>query len=99
MQSVVTNHDEAMEVTILARILGNDRGRLPATMARYYLGLEFSEEDKARMHELAVRNQTGSLSTAEKQELLGYARAGSLLSLLKSRSRRALRLKRPQATG
>ena len=45
------------------------------------------------MHELAIRNQDGLLSPMEKQELFAYAKAGSLLSLLKSRARRVLKIK------
>lgn len=81
------------EVTILARLLGNDEGRLPATTARYFLSLTFTEAEKNRMHDLAIRNQEGSLTASEQEELFGYAKAGSLLSILKSRSRRALNRK------
>jgi hypothetical protein len=85
------NHAAAeSEVTILARILGNDQGRLPAPMARYLLTLGFSERDKERMHDLAVRNQEDALSPAEQEELKGYAKAGSLLSILHSKARRVL---------
>jgi hypothetical protein len=81
------------EVTILARVLGNGRGQLPPAIARYLLTLEFTEGDKARMHELAVRNQDGDLSPPERQELLAWAKAGTLLSILKSKARRTLRIK------
>jgi hypothetical protein len=43
------------------------------------------------MHDLAVRNQQGALSTTEKEELFAYAKAGTLLSILKSKARRALK--------
>jgi hypothetical protein len=43
------------------------------------------------MHDLAVRNQSGALSAAEKEELLGYAKAGCLLGILHSKARRALK--------
>jgi hypothetical protein len=79
------------EVTILARILGNGRGQLPPQIARYLLTLGFSDRDKARMHRLAVRNQKDTLLPAEKEELLAYARAGTVLSILKSKARRALK--------
>jgi hypothetical protein len=62
-------------------------------MARYVLKLGFSEPDKARMHQLSVRNQSDALNAAEKEELFAYAKAGSLLSILKSKARRALRSK------
>ncbi|HZV04579.1 MAG TPA: hypothetical protein VE999_05775 [Gemmataceae bacterium] len=78
------------EVTILARILCNEEGQLPADIARYLLTLGFSEQDNARMHDLAVRNQEGKLSGAEKEELFAYGKAGGLLSLLKSKARRVL---------
>ncbi len=55
--NAATAHASENEVTILARFLGNDNGQLPSDMARYLLDLKVSERDKARMHELAVRNQ------------------------------------------
>ena len=93
MRSAVMNHERQSEVTILARVLGNENGKLSASMARYILNRGFSEGDKARMHDLAVRNQSDRLSSDEKQELLAYAKAGTLLSILKSRARRVLHIK------
>jgi hypothetical protein len=93
MQTATTVHPGESEVTILARILGKEGGRLPAATARYVLSLEFSDRDKARMHDLAIRNQNGTLSPAEKDELVAFAKAGSLLSILKSRARRTLSVK------
>jgi len=81
------------EVAILARILGNGDGDLPREIARYVLTLGFSDHDKARMHDLAVRNQNDALSDAEKEELFAYGKAGTLLSILKSKARRALKVK------
>ncbi len=53
------------EVTILARVLGNGQAQMPRDLARYILDLGFSDRDKARMHDLVVRNQDDSLSTAK----------------------------------
>jgi hypothetical protein len=91
MQKNGTNHAASSEVTILARVLGNEKGQLPIPMARYLLDLRFSDDDRARMHDLSVRNQADALTPTEKEELLAYAKAGTLLSILKSRARRALR--------
>lgn len=85
-----TNQNEA---TILARVLCNEQGQLPPDIARYLLTLGFGERDKARMHDLAVRNQEDALSPAEKEELFAYGKAGSLLSILKSKARRVLGVK------
>jgi hypothetical protein len=81
------------EVTILARVFSNEHGELSPEIARHILGLGFSDRDKARMHELAVRNQEDALSAAEKEELFAFAKAGDLLSILKSKARRTLGVK------
>ena len=79
------------EITILARVLGRTPGELSPELARHLLDLGFNDDEKNRMHDLAARNQQGGLSAAEKEELLAYANAGTLLSILKSKARRALR--------
>lgn len=78
------------EVSILARLLDNGSGQLPREVATYILNIQLNDRDKARMHELAVRNQDDQLTPAEKEEMHGFAKATSLLSLLKSRARRTL---------
>jgi hypothetical protein len=80
----------ANEITILGRILSNGKS-FPPSLARHLLKLRFSAEDKARMHELAVCNQSGSLSPEELQELRSYANAGCLLGILHSKARQALK--------
>jgi hypothetical protein len=60
--------------------------------------LTINERDKARMHELAVRNQDDALTPAEKEELFGFAKATSLLSILKSKARRTLGIKLKRRT-
>lgn len=93
MPAAIQAHDSPPEVAILARVLGGHTGTLPARMARYILEREFSQADQARMHDLSCRNQEDGLSAVEKEELLAYAKAGALLSILKSRARRTLRAK------
>lgn len=89
MHTTTANGSSQSEIDILARVLGNGQGQMPPDIARYILKLGFSADDKARMHDLAVRNQDDALSPAEKEELLAYGKAGSLLSILKSKARRA----------
>jgi hypothetical protein len=64
--STATNPAQDDEATILLRVLCNEDGQLPPEVARYILDRHFSDRDKARMHDLAVRNQEGSLSPAER---------------------------------
>jgi hypothetical protein len=87
------DHASENEVTILARILGNEDGQIPADLARYILDIEISERDKARMHDLAVRNQGDELSSAEREQMFAFGKAATLLSILKSKARRTLGIK------
>jgi hypothetical protein len=91
--STVAERTDDNEVTILARVFDDDRGLLPRALARAIVDAEFSERDKARMHDLAVRNQNDALSPREKEELIGFATAGTLLSILQSKARRTLKIK------
>ena len=93
MPKTTTGGGNQTEIEILARVLGNNQGQLPPDIARYILALDFSEQDKARAHDLAVRNQDDALSPAEKEELFAYAKAGTLLSILQSDARRVLGVK------
>jgi hypothetical protein len=81
------------EVSILARFLANDDRPLPKSIARYLLGLTISDRDKARMHDLSVRNQNDALTPAEKKEMHDFGMAGDILGILKSKARRALGVK------
>jgi hypothetical protein len=80
------------------RVLSNGDGQLPPEVARYILSVTFSDRDKARMHDLAVRNQDGALSPAEKEAMFAFGRAGDVLSILKSKARRVLNVKPEKAT-
>lgn len=60
-------------------------------VARSILQLSFTPEECARMHELAVKNQQGSLTPEEESELDHYNRVGSLLSIMKSKARKLLK--------
>jgi hypothetical protein len=98
MQSNTVSHETPTEIAILARVLGNDQGRLSLTMARHLLDTGFTADDKRRMHDLAIRNQDDDLSLPEKEELHAYAKAGTLLSILKAKARRTLRVKPKKRT-
>jgi hypothetical protein len=91
--SVATTHASENEVTILARFLDNGNGQIPKDVARYILDVHVSERDKARMHDLAVRNQDDALTPAEKEEMHAFGKATTLLSILKSKARRTLGIK------
>jgi hypothetical protein len=77
------------EAVILGRLLGN--GEFSPTLARFFLTRRFTEDDKVRMHELALKNQAGALSAEETEEMDGYAKAGCILGILQSTARKTLR--------
>ena len=78
------------EVKIFESILKNGAGRMQPALARYVLELGFSEADHARIRELTERNQEGTISPPELEELLGFAKAGCLLGILHSQARKSL---------
>jgi hypothetical protein len=72
----------------------DERGMLSPDFARAVVDMEFGKRDKARMHDLAVRNQHDALSPEEKEELIAFAKAGPLLSILQLKARRTLRMRK-----
>jgi hypothetical protein len=86
------------EVTILARFLTNGDRPLPKNLARYILALTINEPDKARMHDLLVRNQHDALTPDEKKEMHDFGKAGDVLAILKSKARRTLGVKPKKRT-
>ena len=78
------------EAAIWERVI-HPQGKMSVAAARQILQLEFSDEERARMHELAVKNQAGRLTQEESSELDNYMRVGSMLSVLQSRARQVLK--------
>jgi hypothetical protein len=78
------------EADIWERIIHPD-GPMSKEAARRILDLAFTDEDRARMHDLAERNRRGELSDDEEAELDHFCRVGTLLSILKLRARRVLK--------
>ena len=86
------------EAAILGRFVRPEENNLSPTAARAILKLEFDALDRVRMHELAVKNQDGSISPPELEELDNYIEAGDLMALLQSKARRALKHGKETAT-
>ena len=56
------------EAAIWERVI-HPQGKMSAAVARQIMQLEFSDAGRARMHELAVKNQAGKLTPEESSEL------------------------------
>lgn len=91
MKTIRAPKGKICEFAIYARLLNNPRGEMAPRLARYVLTLGFNDAERARIDELADRNQRGCASPDECDELLKYDNAGHLLALLHSKARKALK--------
>jgi hypothetical protein len=82
--------EPAGEAAIWTRVIMPDSRPLSPAAARALLRLDFSDEDRARMSELARKNQEGHLTRAERQELESYLKVGDVLSLIHLKARKSL---------
>ena len=87
MQTVVANSEAA----IFARMVDAESTQLSADGARSWLSLEFSRDDRARMHELAEKAKAGVRTGDDEQELANYRDVGNVLAIMHSRARRVLK--------
>jgi hypothetical protein len=78
------------EAAIWARLIESQPEEVTPEAARYLLGLGFTENDQARMQELADRSQAGSLSEDEGREFDSYLHIGNLLAVMQSKARLVL---------
>src|SRR3954451_17778117 len=74
------------QAAIFARIWERKDGQVPVTLARHLVKLDFSADDKSRMHELAEKNQEGAISKAELEELDNFIRVGDMLAIVQSKA-------------
>jgi len=63
--------------------------------AEYLLSIRFGDDDRDRMHQLAERSESGTLTDEERAEFDSYLRVGNLLAVMQSRARVVLRGGRP----
>jgi hypothetical protein len=88
---MATMSETISDATIINEVIAPDSPDLPPEIARFFLGLRFSDRQVARMTELADRNNLGSITEAEREEMESYRRVGNTLALLQARSRLSLK--------
>jgi hypothetical protein len=86
---------ERAQAAIWTRIFQSVEPALAAEVARAILALDFPPEDKARLRALAAKARAGELTDLEQAELDTYGQLGSVVSILKSKARVALRTATP----
>ncbi len=79
------------EAVIFARMIDAESTQLSIDGARSLLSIDFSADDRTRMHELAQKAQAGELSAEDEQELANYRDLGNVLAIMHSRARRVLK--------
>ena len=88
MQRTETTRTEG---AIWNRVLDPDGPSFSRAAAQAILDLEFPQQDRDRMHELAAKARAGTLTAEEQQEVESYSRVGSILGIMKSKARISLR--------
>ena len=84
-------HLPSSEAAIVGRLIQPDRGDFSPAAARELLSLRFGDEDQARMRELSLKAQEGTLTAAEQAEVENYRRVGYWLGILWSKARLSLK--------
>jgi uncharacterized protein YnzC (UPF0291/DUF896 family) len=79
------------EAAIVSRITAPHQPELTPAAAEAILVIGFSQDDHDRMNTLASTARERHLTAEEQAEVEAYSRVGSLLGVLKSRARRALK--------
>ena len=70
-----------LETSILERLV------VSPSAAHAIIDLKFTEDDQQRMQTLIDKNNEGTISDAEKEEMETYSRVGSFLGILQSKAR------------
>jgi hypothetical protein len=84
------------DLEIFGRLFFGESRPMTSDLARYFLSIELSKEDLARISDLLKRNQSNLLSPAEESELRSYSHAGTMLAIFQSKARRILNVPPPK---
>ena len=79
------------DVEILSGVLSSGTPDFDVDASRALLHLGFSDEQKARMIELADRGNRGELTAAEQDQMDRFRRVGNFLALMQSKARLSLK--------
>ncbi len=75
---------------ILSRVHFPDAADLSAAEACFILQIGFSENDRAAIHDLLVKNREGTITPAEKDDLSNFLSVSYFFDILHSKARLAL---------
>jgi len=75
---------------ILADVIGVESGDYDLDVARAILRLRFSDAQNDQMRQLAEKNNSGELTSSEREEIESYRRVGNVLALIQAKARLSL---------
>jgi hypothetical protein len=78
------------QADVFVRALESHRPALTPDVARFFLDLELSPQDRVRLDELAEKSRQGSLTSRDEADLEEFRRLGRLVELLKLKARKTL---------
>jgi hypothetical protein len=78
------------QADVFIRALDSHRRELTPEVAQYFLSMELSPADRARLDDLAEKARQNALSAAEQPDLDEFRRLGRLVELLKLKARKSL---------
>jgi len=81
---------------VLSRMIRPDNGGFSQELAAFVLGLDFNDEERARMDVLARKSNEGTLSTEERAEYW-LVLLGDLISLMQIKARISMKKHQPAA--
>ena len=84
-------HTSITEADILTRVVAPDQPGLPSESARAILDLRFDQSALRRMELLADKNNQGTITDAEREEMEKYLRVGNFLDLMQAKARLSLK--------
>jgi hypothetical protein len=87
---MTTTLDSVTEAEIFSRVIGGDDA-LPVSVARSVLTWKFPRRDLARVRKLQEKNNAGTITVAERDELKRYVRVSQFISVLQARARLTLK--------
>ena len=78
------------EAEILTQVVAPEEPGLPQEAAMAILNLRFNQAALDRMHELAERNNLGTMTDVDRAEMERHLRVGSFLDLIQAKARLSL---------
>jgi hypothetical protein len=88
---MATRVKSVSEAEILSTVMASKKPWLSKEAANSLLQMRFTAAQERRMHELADKNNAGTISPAEKAEMESFLRVGNFLSIVQSKARLSLK--------